>query len=184
MPLFDDAITRQSFRQYDKDNGQAGMYAPSAPGWNTTNTAPTASRATFARFVPSRDMTVASIAFHVITLGADVACDVGIYDSALNRMAVSTAATGRLASIGVKNIALTTPVALNARSIYYAAFSADAGSTAILTFAQYTGAGTASMFGTTAGIVEIDFKAASHPLPTTLTVTGNLGGVPLLAVRE
>lgn len=172
-------------RPYDKDNGQTGMYAPSgAFGFLASTTALTASRAYFVRFVPSRNMTVSSIAFQVTTGGADVACDVGIYSSSLARLAVSTAAASRLASTGVKNIALTSSVVLTAGVTYYAAFSSDVGSTASLAFAVVNGATTAALFGATAGKVEMDFTAASHPLPATLTVTGNLAGAPLLAVRE
>jgi hypothetical protein len=171
-------------RQYDKDDAQTGMYAPSGNGHFTVLAAPVASRATFVRFVPSRSMTIASMAFAVTTLGADVACDVGIYSAGLVRLGVSTAAASRLATTGVKNISLTSPVPLAARTPYYAAFSCDAGSTAVLLQAQYLSTFGATLYGATAGLVEVDFTAASHPLPATLSVTGGaLNGV-FFALRE
>jgi hypothetical protein len=166
-------------------DGENGAFAPSARGWHTSLVALTASRAYFVKFVPDRDMTIASIKFHVGTLGADVACDVGIYSADLQtRHAVSTAAASRLNTTGIKNIALTASYTMRAGTTYYIAFSSDAGSTAILTFSTLAGALTASFPGTAAGDVIMDYKAASHPLPTTLSVTGGLGGAALLYVQE
>jgi hypothetical protein len=73
---------------------------------------------------------------------------------------------------------------LRAGKTYYAAFSCDVGSTAVVVMANYINGNLPSIFGSTAGAVEIDFKAASHPLPTTLTVTGGLSAAVQLAVRE
>lgn len=172
-------------RNYDKDDGQLGLTAPTGNHHFIVASAPVASRATLVRFVPSRSVTVISMAFAVTTLGVDAACDVGIYSADLQtRLGVSTAAVGRLNTTGVKNIALTAPVTVFPRQAYYAAFSCDGTSTAVLAQAQWISSFCANLYGTTAGISEVTFTAASHPLPATLTLTaGALSGV-ILALRE
>lgn len=178
-------IVRRNFRQYDKDDGQAGMFAPSGNGWNFTTSALTAGRAYLVRFVPSRPMTIASVEFIVTTLGADVACDVGIYDAAYNRVAASTAAASRLNTTGIKNISLASAYTVAPSTVYYAAFSSDTGSTATLTFATANNSFVPQAFGTTAGKVLFDYQASSHPLPSTLTGNaGAVGAVPMLVLRE
>jgi hypothetical protein len=130
-------------------------------------------------------MTIASISFVVTTLGADVACDVGVYDATFARVAVAAAVTGKLNTTGVKNIPLDASYIVRAGTIYYAAWSANAGQTAQLQIATVNSAAFSTAFGTTPGKVIFDYQAAAHPLPASLT--GNAGGIasgPALILNE
>lgn len=171
----------------DADNGQAGVYAGSP--WNTGVSALTASTAYGTRFVPTRDMTIISIAFSVtVVSGVDVNCDVGIYSSILTtRIVASTAAAGSLNSIGVKNISIASTV-LSAGTVYYACMSVASitGSPSVLgcVFGGNTPNST-KLFGTGVPQIECFSKSSSHPLPSSLaSPNGNPGATPLFALRE
>jgi hypothetical protein len=172
----------------DRDNGHTGMFV-APPGGARAVVALTAGRAYAMRFVPSRNMTISSIAFQVTTAaGADDTCDVGIYDSALTTRLVSKGATaGLLNVLGVKNVDIG-DTALTAGTVYYAAFSSvtpfGAAAAQLLFLSLGVGSG-GTFFGTTAGVTEVAFKDASHPLPASLAGFGTTAGsAPLFALRE
>lgn len=171
----------------DRDFKQAGIYAIGGmPASVTTKTA-VANQAELTRFVPSRAMTIATIAFVVETAASlDDAVDVGIYDAAGNRLASSGAVTGQLNSVGVKNIGLTAALTLAADTIYYAAWACGAvGGTAAVYTAISRGASNAvTLFGSGFPQLEGALKAASHPLPATISAPTARYNQPLLALRE
>jgi hypothetical protein len=177
-----------SLRPLDRDNGQPGLIAPgySVLGFNAVQ-ALTAGRATVARFVPSRPMTINLIAFVVTTAaGADDACDVGIYDASYSRIVSAGATTGKLNSTGVKTITIS-PTTLVAGTVYYAAFSVVTpfgGTAASLVMTTTSSGSMFDLFGTTAGLREVTFQSAAHPLAATFTSGGNVSAVPILALRE
>lgn len=180
-------VSRRNFRQYDKDNAQAGLIAPTHRVSNNAATAIVASRAYVARFVPSRPMRIISIAFSVSTAaGSDDACDVGIFNAALTTLLTSAGATtGKLNGLGVSNVTFT-PVNLAANTVYYAAFSCGtiATTAASLTMSTYTVNNMADLFGNTAGIREQSSQATAHPLTAPFTLGAALVSVPYLALRE
>lgn len=171
----------------DRDNGQAGVLAPSVHGWAEGGLALSANTAYLARFVPSRDIAVALIAFAVTTAaGADDACDVGIYDSTLTRVVSSGATTGKLNSTGVKTVTVTTTV-LKAGKTYYAAISCGTlgGTAATIRGANLGSTEGGQLFGGGAGVAEGFTKGTSHPLPAgPIATPTNTSQPPKLAVRE
>jgi hypothetical protein len=178
-------ITGRGAMDYDRDNGQAGMYAPPTTAPQVAS-ALTASRASFARFVPSRSMTIARLAFLVTTAaGADDACDVGIYDSTGTRIVSSGATLGKLNSTGVKTVDIA-PTTLAAGSVYYAAFSVGTfgGTAPSVILSNFANSQMTTLFGTASGVRETGLVAASHPLPVGPVTMDFAGAVPLMAVRE
>jgi hypothetical protein len=171
--------------QFDKDNGQAGMYCNN-PMLGNSNVAVTASRAYLTRFRPSRYMTIISIAFAVGTpAAADDACDVGIYDASFNRLVSAGATTGKLNSGGVKNITIST-IQLAPSTTYFAAFSVGTlgGSAASVAMTSVVAGAVNELFGT-GSQEEQKFMSSGHPLPTTITPgAGAISSCPILAVRE
>lgn len=155
-------------------NGQVGATAPGAPGFFMSNIVATASRAYAVRLVPRRNLTVVKIGF-VTTLAAtnDDACDVGIYASDLATKLVSAGATtGKMnATAGPQSITVSS-TALTAGTTYYLAFSYGTvgGTAGRLLMADYNSIANApAIYGNTAGKREMFTKAASHPLPASLT---------------
>lgn len=175
-------------RNLDRDVGQPGMYGVSAPGWFWQTLTAVASRGYIARFVPSRDMTIANIAIAVSTAASvDDPVDVGIYDASLNRLGSSGATLGKLNSPNTKSIALTAPVSLKAGSVYYAAlsFGTVGGTAAVISGGSFGAPQFTKMFGTAVPAVEIDVKAAMHPLPTSWGALGTLASqFSVLALLE
>lgn len=180
----------------DRDLGQNGLFLPQ---WSTSyaTLTPTANRALYVRFCPSRDMAITAIAFIVNTAGGGAdQFDVGIYTfsgSSLTRVASSGAQTsatvgGALnATAGVRSMNLSSTANLNAGQVYYAALSfGTLTATAVVIVATNT-VSTAVMdiFGTAVGTQLGFFKATSHPLGagpiSTFTVTNQ---IPILALRE
>lgn len=182
-------VTARNFRRYDRDNGQAGMIAPSTGGIYAAqgSIALTASRAYLARFVPSRTFSATVIAFVCSTAaGADDAVDVGLYDSAYGRLVSAGATTGKLTGTGLKTVTVAATT-LQAGNVYYAAFSVGTfGGTAGQVLMTNLAASSAPVdfFGSGAGVRELTFMASAHPLPSTVTAAGTIGQVPILAVRE
>lgn len=162
----------------DRDNGQAGILAPSTPRFGLAPTALVANQVYLLRFVPSRTMTITRLGFRVTTAsGTDDPVMVGIYDAAATRVVASAALTGLLNSTGTKSATVAATV-LTAGSVYYAAIAAN--SAAALSFAAGIGDG----FGAAAPAAEILTKAASYPLPTTLSGLAVADAGPALWVRE
>lgn len=184
-------VVRRNFRQYDKDNKQAGMIAPSGLGWTPSGTAIAANAGRISRFVPSRNMTIISIAYSVQAWAAgdtaDPAVDVGIYNAALtSKLASSGATAGKIATVGAKNVLLSASLALTAGTVYYAALSVGAlgTSTVSINCGTYLSTGAHTLFGATAGLLEVDLQTSVHPLPAAWTVSGGSTGGPILALRE
>lgn len=180
-------IKQRELRNVDRDNGQAGMYAPSAPGWTGAGLGLTANTAIWARVVPSRDMTITQLAFAVSTAaGSDDACDVGIYDANLQRIVSSGATAGKLNSVGVKTVAFAATT-LKAGTVYYVAISCGAVGTTAATIrgASWAATEATQLFGTGVGVAEAFLKAASHPLPAGPVAAPTATSLaPAMAVRE
>lgn len=179
-------LIRRNFRQYDRDQGETGILAPSCPGYSRSNLTLVANQAQIGRFVPSRPMSIALISFAVSTAaGSDDACDVGIYNSALTtKIASAGATTGKLNGTGVKTIAVV--ASLQAGTVYYAALSCGAiGTTAaIIGGGAFTVANYGALFGAGAPNQDAMFLAASHPLPASLAGASGTSTAPLLGIRE
>lgn len=172
----------------DIDNGQAGLLAPTTRAFGVGPIALTANRAYYARIVPSRDMRVTGVVFGVSSAdAANPNADVGIYDVALARIAVATAAAGIVNSTGRKSIAFTAPVVLRAGEVYYAALSTAGAPTLVGATLGVTNAGVSSgFFGAGWGVEDAMQQAGGHPLPasaTPATVT-SATPIPVLAVIE
>lgn len=174
--------------KYDRDNGQAGIYAPAMelPVGQTT-LALTANRAFFGRFSPSRETVVTKLAFVLITAaGADDAVDVGIYSSDLTRLGSAGATTGKLTgSAGVRTVDLSAPLTLTAGTVYYAAFSSgtQGGSAGAVLGVSHGHGNAPDLFGATAGLRETAYMNTAHALPSSASFT-SAGNCPILAVRE
>lgn len=174
----------------DRDNGQAGIYGHTGPGALGT-TGPVANRAYMTRFVPSRAITVRSIAFNVGNPASnDDAIDVGIYDSTGTRLVSLGATTGLANSVGVKIVTIPA-VALSAGTVYYAAFSYGTigGTAAVVGAVLFSHIGAGGLFCPTSTAelptVECDAKDASHPLPAAWGALGRATSQNvLLALRE
>lgn len=172
----------------DRDNGQAGIVAPTAPGWFANAAAVVAARGYLARVVPSRDIVVTKIGF-VVTVAASVddPVDVGIYDSTLTTLLVSSGATlGKLNAVGNSLVTVATTT-LRAGTPYYAALSVGTvgGTAATIGLAGWGSTLNSRLFGATAGLTEADAKATVHPLPA---AWGGISGVTpngaMLVLRE
>lgn len=170
--------------KYDKDNGQAGMYATPGGADTVGTQALVANQAYFSRFVPSRDMTIDTMVFSVSSAsGTNDPCDVGIYDSTLGTRIVSSGATSDKlnAGSGRKEVGISATT-LAAGTVYYAAFAAN--STATIVTSTMGTANAVGLFGTGAGTAEYLIKTSSYVLPTSIaTPTANAVGV-LLALLE
>lgn len=169
----------------DRDNGQAGLYAPAGnfPIVGPALVTLTANRAYAARICPSRRMLVTSIAFAVGTQsGTDDPCDVGIYSADLGTKLISAGATsGKLNSTGAKSVAITTTELLP-RTVYYVAFAAN--STAALLGISFQAGSACELFGSSAPQLEALIKNTSYPLPSSLSSVSSPTSMPLLAARE
>lgn len=173
-----------SLPQYDRDNKQPGILIPVVGMGGTTTFTPTATRRQFARFVPSRNMTLVSVAF-VVTTAATVndSIEVGIYDASLTRLVTSGAVSGKLNAVGVQSVSLS--LSLTANTIYYFAFTLAAigGTAAALLATSFTNPGLSDIFGTGNG-----YRMLAHDTSSTLTTTGALttadNSYPVIALRE
>lgn len=176
--------TTNTLGGYDRDNKQAGMVTPSAPGWSDQNIALVANQAYLTRFVTSRSMTIIKIGYGlIIPSGTDDPVDVGIYDAAWNRLASSGATLAKLnGSARVETVNLSASITLAANTVYYSAISAN--STATLGQAIFGSAFLSIMWGQTAGLADIVVKAASHPLPASIVTPTFSGNAPILTIRE
>lgn len=177
----------ENLRPLDRDNGQAGVYAPMTFGnVGQTTLALTANRAFLGRFTVSRTMTVTKVAFILITAaGADDEVDVAIYSSALARLGSAGATTGKLTgAAGVRTVDLSASLTL-APGTYYAGFSSgtQGGSAAAVLSNAYGNGNAPDIFGSTAGLRESAYANTSHPLPNPIAFT-SAGNVPIMAVRE
>lgn len=163
----------------DRDNGQAGMWAPSASIVTINQSvAVTANRLYLMRVCPSRAMLVTSLGFKVTTASAtDDPVDVGIFSAAGVRLVSSGSTIGRLNSTGSKSVTVAATV-LNAGQVYYVAFAAN--SAATLLFASTI----ADAFGSAMPALDLGSKDASFPIPSTVTGVGVRDSGPIMWVKE
>lgn len=177
-------IVRRNFRQYDYDQRQAGVYAV-PPGVSNTNYTTVANQGRIVRVATSRSMVITKLGFAVVTAaGADDACTVAVYSSALVRLGTSAATTGKLNGTGVKTVDLTAALTIPP-GVYYAGFSNGAlgGTAGILQGTGYAAGFSSEIFGTSAGQYEFGTMAAAHPLPDPF-VRAQAGSGPILALME
>ena len=179
-------IVRRNFRQYDRDLGLTGLFAPNPLYAGTANTILTASTLYVARFIPSRPFNAALIAYVVTSFAtADDNVDVGIFNSAGTRLVSSGATAGKLnTSNGVKTVSFTaTPLA--AGVVYYAALACGTvgGTAATLSMHNAATAGS-QFFGSSMPNIGQGTYAANPTLPASVSISPTGGVVPLLAVRE
>jgi hypothetical protein len=165
---------QRTTRRTNTNNGRLGAFAPSAPGWTGAVGAVSANNGRISRFVPTRNMRVKGIGFHVSTAaGANDNFDVGIYDSALAKIVSSGATAGKLNSTGKKRIDITETTLIAGQAYYIAGSVGTLGGTAAqIAQANFTQAFVAAFFGATAGLVEADAAATIHPLGATITPAG------------
>lgn len=182
-------LVRRNFRRYDRDNGQAGIVAPTHGLGSNSAIVVTASRGYIARFTPSRPMTITSISFVLTTASStDDACDVGIFSGDLATKLVSAGATsGKLnGTLGLQTIPVTATT-LAAGQVYYAAFSIGTigGTVPQFAMSSFASTGMAVAFGATAGLIEQGHQSSAHPLAAPFTpVSTGIASVPILILRE
>jgi hypothetical protein len=172
---------------YDRDFGLPGIMGPTGAEWPSTAGSVQANRASLVRIAPSRTMKIKSIRFVVtVAAGSDDACDVGIYDSAGNRLVSKGAVTGQLNSTGVKTIEIA-ETTLEAGKVYFLALSVGAiGTTAaqLVSINNNTGmAGDVFGAGTLANRL-CPFVNASHPLPAGPVAASGSAANPWLVGAE
>lgn len=172
-----DTLRASAALAVDRDNGQAGMYAPSSP-FTTSDTALTSGRAVWVRVVPSRDMLIQGIGFRVTTAsGTDDECSVGLYNSVGTRLVTSGAVTGYLNSTGQKLVPIAATL-LKAGFVYYAAMSSAS------TAAVRRGTVLADAFGTAIPALECGYASTNHPIPSTIPGLTTSDAPVLLVLRE
>lgn len=180
-----DATAFGQLSSYDRTFNLPGIGAPTGT-WPGTTLGPAANRAFWCRFVPSRNMTIALIAFAVTTAAtADDSCDVGIYDASLNRIVSSGATSGKLNSIGVKTISISS-TNLTAGTVYHASFAyGSVGGTGAQIAAVLNNSGFyGDLFGTAVGTRIMSQKDSQYPLPAGPLTTLSGGVCPFLVLRE
>lgn len=181
-------------RPYDKDNGHAGIIAPTNTAWGVPSAAGTlaANRTYGSRFVPSRNMTIASMHFQVATAAGtgDSNIDLAIYDgTGQSKLASSGAsALGINTSTTLKGASLTSPLSLTAGTTYYAALStasAFAGTApAILAILAAGSSGTSAQWaGTSLGLISCFAHTAGGTAPSAIVVSSS-ALAPVIFMRE
>lgn len=183
-------LSTPGLRPLDRDEGQAGILAPTSQWWVGAQATLVAQEADLARFVPSRNMTILSIGFYVTTTaGANDNYDVGIYTVSggnYSRLVSSGATAGKLNVGGLQSIPITA-TNLTAGTIYYAAGLCGAlgGTAGKLLGASYARAELLKMWGTNAGMIDTDFKSsAGTTLPSTITGAGGNTLAPIFTLNE
>lgn len=182
MPVWVRNVSQAALRP----GGRLGVLAPDETQLSHTTLTLTANQAYLNRFYLVDPLAVVSIAFVITTAaGSNDSCDVGIYDSAGNRLASAGATAGKLntGSNVVSSVALS--VNLPGNSVYFAALSCGAvGSTAAILLGSNNGSTAySSLWGATDTNMIAGYKSAAHPLPSTVTSKGTQQFPPLLAVR-
>lgn len=166
----------------DRDNGQAGLVIPTTPIFSESTNTMTSGRIYAVRFVPSRSMTIRSIAFQVVTAAtANTPIEVGVLSSSGAVIGSSGSVSSLLTTTGTK-AAPVPDIELEAGQVYYGyALTTSEGNTAALR--RYSVF--ASAFGTGLGVAE-SMGATGKTIPAASPVTGltvNDAG-PILALRE
>jgi hypothetical protein len=175
-------------RPYAREQAQPGIRVPSAVGWYPGPVALAANVAYFSRFVPSRDMLIAGLAFNVELAGAPGdEIDGGIY----LEYNAKVGSVGLTAALGAGRQVLTfgSPVPVQAGWVYYACLATGALAGAPqLTFAQ---SNAANLFGASPGVSEFAEMAplAAGGCPVAMAAGGGtsltfLTAGPALALLE
>lgn len=167
----------------DRDNGQAGIIAPSTPlVLSSADAVMTSGRVYVSRFVPSRAMTARALAYRVAVVAAnDDPVEVGILSSTGVVLVSSGSVTGRLNSTGLKTITLA-DTNLTAGQTYYAFWLTVAAGT-VASIRRVTVEPDA--FGTGLGVCEAGGATGKTiPLASPLTGFGSNGTVPMMVIRE
>ena len=169
----------------DRDNGQAGIMAPTAQILSESSAAATSGRVYIARFVPSRDMTIRSIAFEVTSASAtNDPVEVGILNAtATEKLGSSGSVSGILNSgNGVKSVNMASPIELESGTVYYAFWlTTSSGTAASIRRANVF----ADLFGSGVGVAE-SMGATSKTIPLATPVTGLVQNdtTPFLGLKE
>jgi hypothetical protein len=156
---------------YDRTFGQNGMWCTPNVGYTTGTVVAGGSTARWARFFPTRNMSIVKIGF-VTTVAAtnDDACDVALYNAAGTLLTSSGSTSGKMnATAGAQTVAITA-TALTAGTAYYAALCYGTVGGTAATLATFlppaSNANTALMFGSGLGAAETAVKNAAFPLAT------------------
>lgn len=174
----------QIYPQYDRDISLPGVLAPTLDGWNAVTGVFTAGRAYYGRFVPSRNMTITTLAFVVTSAAAsNDNVEVGLYDAAGGRLVTSGPVAGKLNSTGVQTITITSTT-LTAGAVYYAAFCypSAGGTAATLLFGTLGSVDATKMFGATVPNRLFGFQTIGA-LPTTAGLNDTTSCIAM-AIRE
>lgn len=164
-----DEIVGQPFDN-DRDNGQGGIMFPTAQIFAETSATMTSGRVYLSRGVPTRNMSILSIAFELVAnASTNDPVEVGILNSTGTvKIATSGSVTGYLnTGAGIKTVPLTAAADLVAGDVYYAFW---------ITVAATTSASVrratvfADLFGSGIGVAE-SMGANSKTLPLAVPVT-------------
>jgi hypothetical protein len=157
---------------YDKDNGQAGLYGPTVRGWYQTGVVMTNTIYRYHRVVPSRVMPIIKLG-HVVSTAAlsNDSVDFGLYTAAGVKIVSTGLTAGKCNALGPQSITIATTTLQPGVTYYYAHKYGTIGSTAASVMCSvFTSIYAVRAFGTTAGLLEAGdgSAAAGDPLPATL----------------
>lgn len=172
----------------NRTDGFPGAVAPSSGGWMIGTQALSAKNGRLCRLVPLRNIRVKGIGYAVTTIGNSAdQVDVGIYNEVMTeRLGSNGGEAGKLAATGPHVVELSAPVWLQAGVIYYIALTAGSLTGApVLAAALFAQPAANQIWGSTAGLYEVDSIASIYPLPTSLTPGGGTSSLGyLLTVHE
>lgn len=171
---------------YLREGGRPGVLTPDELRLSQNGVTLTANQAYANRFYLADPLSVVSIAYVLNTAaGSNDNVDVGIYDSAGNRLASSGATAGKLNTGSFVVVSVSLSVNLPGNSVYFAALSCGAvGTTAAVLQGVTNNVGVmGQIWGASDTDMMMGSKSSVHPLPTTLTAKTASGSNPLIAVR-
>lgn len=169
----------------DRDNGQGGIMAPTAPIISESSAGMTSGRVYLARFVPTRDMTIRAVAFELTAnASSNDPVEVGILDrTATEKLGTSGAVTGYLnTGAGIKSVPLIADTPLVAGETYYAFWITVAATTSasVRRCAVF-----ADLFGSGVGVAEaMGANGKTHPLAVPVTGLAQNDVAPFLGIKE
>lgn len=166
---------------------EPGLIVPIPGMGGTTTIPPTAGRALYGRFVPSRDLQVTLAAFLTTALATvNDPVEIGVYNASLGLLATSGPVTGK--ANASTTVPQTVPLAVNllAGSVYYLAFlqATIGGTAASFQAISFSNAGAADFFATGAPNKLMAFQSAQAALPAAAALTTTTNVMPLVALRE
>jgi hypothetical protein len=182
-------------RPLDRDRGQRGLLIPDFPalgGFSSTAsfTDFETSRRYAARFVPSRDMTIATMKIAITVVegsSGNSALDLGIFSADGQTLLGSSGnATGMTNALGWRTATLASPVDLEAGVAYYAAVATPAAfaGTVPRFWGVVPGTYASSAFGATLPYIETAVQLAAAPLVAPYSPSGSASRFPALALLE